>query len=706
MTTPTARRNINQSSQSKKPEITNSLPLGIRRLAAWVVEISLVATSGLIPFGIGVYANSRNDVNRVPLNPILVVTERAIARPLALPMSYGIRNVANPTNFLWTLALVTPITLSVWQVYLLGKTGSTLPKRWFGVRVVNEDGTAPGVGAIVVREGLGRWAAPIAIAYLVWRYSFAFPNLGLLTFLALLTVVGEGIGWPAQKRRRAFHDQLAGTYTIDAQDRNKPEKFSGINTSEQSQIEHDNSGNTFSQQPTPKLNIVRSPNFTLFVVGIISMITVLSTLVGTQIYIQTQENQRKTQLINSQKFLELVKTLNPNSGSTNEERQRAILALGGVNDTQSTKFLVDLLVKETNSEILDTIQQALANIGIQALPELKRMNLFLAEELESGENFRNIRQQQLNLNQEAINKILTVYSGKINNIDLSNAQLASQDSQESSLFKLVLKNTDLSGIVLKSANLNHAQLKGSRFRSVGEDGRWDTYDDVIADLSKIQLKQANLTEANLSRVLMRHSNLSHSILNKANLSHGQLLGANLSSSQLLGSNLQRAILEDAIFTGADISNAKLMEADLYSAHLGRVSAIGTQLSYANLTKTDWQGADLSEAYLDNANLSHANFSAARLTGAVLRSAQMKNANLRNADLSRADLRGANLQGADFQGTIFSPGKQNPRDQFVQTSNLGSQGAIVKGVDFSKAKNLDAQQLAFICTQGGIHSRCP
>ena len=159
-------------------------------------------------------------------------------------------------------------------------------------------------------------------------------------------------------------------------------------------------------------------------------------------------------------------------------------------------------------------------------------------------------------------------------------------------------------------------------------------------------------------------------------------------------------------TGADLGDAKLNEANLYAARLGRVTAIGTQLSFANLTNTDWQGADLSGAYLDRANLSNANLSATRLAGAVLRSAQMENVNLQNADLSLADLRGANVAGADFKGAILAPSKQDPADQFVQTPDLGSVSAVVQGVDFSQAKNLDAKQLAYICTQGGIHPRCP
>ncbi|MFN6501344.1 MAG: pentapeptide repeat-containing protein [Nostoc sp. DedQUE01] len=718
MTTPTVRRS-NQSGQSQEPERDNSLLLASRRFAAWAAEITLVVTSGLIPFGIGVYVNSRSDLNRVALNPVLVTTERAIARPLALPVSYGIRNVAWPTNFLWTIALLAPVTLSWWQLYLLAKTGSTIPKRWLGIRVVNQQGAPPGLGAVVIREGIGRWTVPVSIAYLLWRYSFAFPNLGLFTFLAVLMVLVEGIALPSrQGGRRALHDRLAGTYSIDAT------RSSSILANRQAQSVGDSDQPAEEWQevneglaaaaPTkaPRLwrRIQQNPNLTLFGVGLTSMTAVLATLIGTQVYIQVQQSQRATKQINGQQFLELVKQLSPDSGATNEQRQSAILALGGLKDPQSIQFLTDLLVKETNPSLVDTIQQALTSVGPKAIPELKNKNQFLVSELESLSSSatpeRELRQGRLQRNQRTINKILSVYSGKIEGVDLSRIQLGQSGTPGSSLFNLVLDGIDLSGVKLKSANLNQANFKGSRFRGMGEDGRWDTFDDVMADLSQAQLQQANLTDANLSRVMMNRTDLSRATLNRANLSNARLYEAKLNSSQLVGADLRNALLEQASLTGADLGDAKLNEANLYAARLGRVSAIGTQLSFANLTNTDWEGADLSGAYLDRANLSNANLSATRLTGAVLRSAQMENVNLQNADLSLADLRGANVAGANFQGTILAPSKQDPADQFVQTPDLGSVSAVVQGVDFSQAKNLDPKQLAYICTQGGIHPRCP
>ncbi|OYD87550.1 low-complexity protein [Nostoc sp. 'Peltigera membranacea cyanobiont' 213] len=720
MTSPIVRRSSsNQSGQSKEPERASSLLLASRRFAAWAAEITLVVASGLIPFGLGVYANSRSDLNRVPLNPVLVVTERAIARPLALPVSYGIRNVAWPTNILWTIALLAPVTLSWWQLYLLAKTGNTIPKRWFKVRVVNEQGKSPGLGAVVIREGVGRWTVPISIAYLLWRYSFAFPNLGLFTFLSLLMIVGEGIGLPSRRGRRALHDRLAGTYTIDTTrplpssllaSKRQAQSAGGNDEAEEWPEGEELAADEINQSPNLWRRIQQNPNLTLFGVGLTSMTAVLATLIGTQVYIQIQQSQRATKQINGQQFLELVKQLSPNSGATNEQRQSAILAMGGLNDPQSIKFLADLLVSETNPSLLDTIQQALTTVGPQAIPELKNKNQFLVGELESvgstATQERDLRQGRLQRNQRTINKILSVYSGKMEGVDLSSTQLGQSGTPGGSFFNLVLDNLDLSGVKFKSANLNQASFKGSRFRGAGEDGRWDTYDDVMADLSQAQLQQANLTDANLSRVLMNRIDLSRATLNRANLSNARLYDAKLNSTQLVGADLRNAVLERASLTGADLGDAKLNEANLYAARLGRVTAIGTQLSFANLTNTDWQGADLSGAYLDRANLSNANLSATRLAGAVLRSAQMENVNLQNADLSLADLRGANVAGADFKGAILAPSKEDPADQFVKTPDLGSVSAVIQGVDFSQAKNLDAKQLAYICTQGGIHPRCP
>ncbi len=720
MATPSVRRSINREHRSGQKRF-HPLPLVTRRFAAWTVEVSLVVASALVPFGIGMYTQSQAR-QQVPLNPVLAVTEEAIARTVSLPVDDSKRNVAPLTNLFWLLALVAPLMLTIWQLYLLAKTGSTLPKRWFSVQVVTASGKPPGMARVVLREGVGCWGLPLLIAYLLWLYSGAFPSLSILAGSSCLMVLGEGMSARFDRQRRCLHDRLAGTYVLDANRRLIGGEVIEPVKGKMSYRWTEAASNAANARivRTPESNRQRRhlgrwmrqhPNITLLMVALSSMAVVLGTLIGTQVYIQTQVNQREEEKHNREQFLALVRQLSPNSPTTLEERQRAILALGMVNNSQALQLLVDLLGQETNYTLLDAIQQALVNTGPKALPYLQRLNQYLSKELESwpytgtSRRSRTFRAERLEVTQRAIAKILVIYSGKVHAVDLSRINLG-QTVTDSALFTLVLDKIDLSGIQLRAANLIKASFRGSSFRGPGEDGRWDTFDDWIADLSDAQMKEADLTGANLSRVLMNRANLLHAILNQANLSHAGLTDANLSSTQMIGANLREADLTNASLTGANLGEAILTQANLYAARLGQVSALGTQLQFANLTQSDWQGADLSQADLSGANLHNADFRATRLTGANLSNAQLENANLRNADLSLADLRGATLAGADLQGVIFLSPKPAQSDQFIKTPSSSSPSALVEGVDFTNAKNLDPKQLAYICTQGGRHPRCP
>ena len=720
MATPTARRTGNRSSQGIEHNNIGAFPLKTRRFLAWTAEITILVVSGLIPFGVGVYINTRSDMNRVPLNPVVTITRREVARPLALPVSLGVSNVAWATNVLWTLGLVAPLAISGCQLYLLAKTGSTTPKRWFAVKVVNEQGAPPGFQAVFMREFIGRWCLPVSVAYFLWRNSLLFPNLGVFTILVSLMMLGESSGFPwQQQRRRALHDSIAGTYTIDANQSFTPELLHDDSTAQSQLLEEDEEAAiesiVITPEPREKISLWRrmrqNPSLTLFLVSFLSISAVLTTLIVTQVYIQIQKNRRASLNANVRQLNALREKLGPESDASVGERQQAILALGSLNDEQATKYLVNLLIEEKEPVLLNTIERSLEAVGPKAIPDLLRQNRSLVKEseLKNSDASAEPRLKKVNLhnNQQAINRILAVYNGQTDGIDLNRVNLEQSGSGQTSFFNLVLDKVDLWGINFKSANLNQASFQGSRFRGPGEDGRWNTFDDWIADLSQAELKKANLSNANLSRVLMNRTNLSRANLQQANLSSARLVEANLSSARLPGADLRRAVLENASLTGADLGDAKLNDADLFSARLGRVIATGAQFSFANLTKTDWQGADLSATDFQGANLSNANLSATRLTGARLRNTNLQNANLRNANLQNVDLRGANVAGADFQGAIFSPGKQNPSDQFVQTPTTGSESAVVKGVDFSQVKNsLDREQIAYICTQGGIHPQCP
>jgi uncharacterized protein YjbI with pentapeptide repeats len=632
-----------------------------------------------------------------------------------------------------------PVVVTGWQLYLLGKTGKTTPKSWFRVEVVTASGATPGLIRAVWREGVGRWGLPVGTAYLLWRYTGAFPDIGILLGLAGLMLLAESASSVFNSRRRTLHDKLAGTYVLDAAQLFPPdpegfatgqslrrdqsvtlEVESGWESPEEEASTGQRPNRTVttiiltSQQPNRRpLNLWfwmrRHPGLTLLIMAFASMGSVLGTFVGTQIYIQSQANRREFKKQDNQVFLALVKQLSSSRATAVEERQGAILALARLDDSRAVPFLVDLLGQEKTASLIDAIQQALVSKGAEALPPLQRLNQSLQNDQETLRRRRGSKEQPLvALRQRATNraiaKILTIYTDKIHNADLSRTDLG-HVSTGSAQFTLILDNLYLSGINFRSAILTGASFRNSRFYGPGEDGRFGTFDDWVTDLSGADLGEADLTGAVLKHVLMNRTNLVRATLNQANLSDGRLGGANLSSARLIADNLRQAILENASLTGADLGGANLTLSNLHGARLGQVHAVGGELSFANLTESNWQGADLSGANLSNANLQEADLSSTKLLGANLRNAKLQNAKLRNSNLSAADLRGANLAGADLQGVSFAalPKQSN---QFIEIPPNATSVARVKGVNFAKAKNLDTKQIKYICSHGGLHPQCP
>ena len=723
MANSSVRRNANRARRSVQAK-SKPLPLATRRFAAWAVEVSLIALSGLIPYSLGEQAKLEPSGEQVSPNPAIALTQKAIASTLNISAEPSDRRLVTPlTNIFWSVAVITPLLVGGWQLYLLGKTGSTLPKRWLGVRVVSAAGTVPGLSRVAIREALGMWGLPLSVAYIMWRAT-AFPHLGIFVGLSCLFVLGEGMTARFHRQRRCWHDLIAGTYVVDANraitilPRIKEKQLSGNREQYNSPAARLQPQPSVAKSGTTKPKVRRSwwqlmrqhPNLLLFLAFLSCMAAVLGTLIGIQIYIQAQKYQRQLAENKSTQFLTLIQHLDASS-TTLSDRQRAILALGTIGDPQVLQLLVDLLGQEQRREIISTVQQALVSSGSSALPYLQHLNQSIANEIAAGRYSSSPtelarRTQHLQATQQAIAKILAVYGGKLQGMDLSRVNLASSTSQDRT-FTLELERGNFAGVALKGANLNHASLPTSQWRDAGADRHWDTFDDAIANLSHAQMKGANLTKANLSRVPMERIELMQANLNQANLSAANLGNANLSSAQLVGANLQAATLVDASLTGANLSTANLSRVNLHTARLSRVSALGARLQSANLTKSNWQGADLSGADLSNSNLSHADLSLARLSSSNLSNAQMQNINLRQADLRMADLRGANLAGADFQGTIlFSPQPPASGDRFIATAPEYTQAALVQGVNFSQVKNLNAQQIAYICVYGGYHPRCP
>ncbi|MEM1168579.1 MAG: pentapeptide repeat-containing protein [Cyanobacteria bacterium P01_H01_bin.35] len=707
MTSPTCDSGINNNPERSWQLKSKQLPIWVRRCGAWATEVSLIVVSGTVPFWLGQLGNIGN--KSVPLNPVVAKTTEVIAHTLGLPLRNRYQKVTPLANLIWSGALFAPIVIVGWQLYLLSTTGQTLPKRWFEVRVVAALGNSPGWKKTLIREGLGKWGLPMGSAYLIWRMTGAFPSLGILLLLGGLTSFIDIYFVRFNKLRRTGHDKLGNTFVVDANSGQLDSNaFSLGDTETQISVAtivlSEKKSESFYLWPWIRQN----PGISLMIVTTVGMVSVLGTIFGTHVYIQNQANWREFKQQDNDMFLALVNKLSLTSTKP-QQRRVSVLALGSTKDPRAIPLLVDLLGQEKEPSILDGIQLSLVSAGPTVLPELRRLNQALKNDLDSLSYGGNSQEQllvslRLRATQKAIAKVLKVYSGLVKDVDLSGVDLGQVTSTPAS-FTLILENTDLSGVKFRGAILNQATFKNSRFYGPGKDNRLGTFDDSIADLSGANLIEANLMGAVLGPVVMQRADLFRATLSKAKMSDSILKKANLSSAKLIETDLHRANLREASFTGADLGSADLSEANLYRANLSKVKAEGATFQSSDLRESNWQGSNLSGANFSRANLKKADLSLAQLTNANFRNAQLQNANLRNTDLSLADLRGANLSGTDLKGAKLVVPKPTQAEQFLTSPLDTFKSDHLRGVNFNFAKNLNQNQINYICQQGGIHEKC-
>jgi len=698
---------INNNPEASWQLKSKELPIWVRRCGAWVTEVSLILVSGTIPFYLGQLGNIGN--KSVPLNPVVVKTTEGIAKTFGIPLQNRYQKVTPLANLLWSGALLAPVVIVGWQLYLLGTTGQTSPKRWFKIRVVAALGNSPGWKKTLIREGLGKWGLPMGTAYLIWHLTGAFPSLGVLLLLGGLTSLIDIYFVRLNKLHRTGHDTLGSTFVVDARSGQLDSNpFSLSDTQRQISIAtivlSEKKSESFHLWPW----IQKNPGLSLLVVTTVGMVSVLGTIFGTHVYIQNQANWREFKQQDNDMFLALVNKLSLTSNKP-QERRVSVLALGSTKDPRAIPLLVNLLGQEKEPSILDGIQQSLVSAGPKVLPELRRLNQALKNDLESLRYGNNIQEQALvslriRATQKAIAKILKVYSGSLKDVNLSGVDLGQITSTPAS-FTLILENTDLSGVKLRGAVLNQASFKNSRFYGPGKDNRLGTFDDSIADLSGANLIEVNLTGAVLGPVIMERADLLKANLSKAKMPNSIIIKANFSSAKLIATNLHRANLTETSFTGADLGSADLSKAKLYRANLSKVKAEGATFQSSDLRESNWQRGNLSGANFSRANLKKADLSLALLTNANFRNAQLQNANLRNTDLSLADLRGANLSGADLKEAKLTVIKPIREDKFLAGPIDTFKSDHLRGVNFNSAKNLNPNQINYICKQGGIHEKC-
>lgn len=117
---------------------------------------------------------------------------------------------------------------------------------------------------------------------------------------------------------------------------------------------------------------------------------------------------------------------------------------------------------------------------------------------------------------------------------------------------------------------------------------------------------------------------------RLDLSGVDLRGANLREANLAGANLSRADLSGAMLVGADLQAANLEGAVLNKANLQEV-----KLHQTNLCKARLMGADLKNAKLWQTNLKEATLEKANLEGAIFQDIEAEGTNFKDSNFAEA-----------------------------------------------------------------------
>lgn len=198
-----------------------------------------------------------------------------------------------------------------------------------------------------------------------------------------------------------------------------------------------------------------------------------------------------------------------------------------------------------------------------------------------------------------------------------------------------LTAADLSGMDWRNANFSDALLEGVNFAG------------------------ANLSGANFSGAVLARAKL-----NNSNMSQAQFVGANLGAADLTacsapGADFTKAKMADANLTLADLSNTNLTDCDLLSVRLHGTNLSGVKAAGAKFLQVNFNpspdglmGEGIDKAMDENMpefDMRGIRFAGADLTKALFLQCQMDETDFRGACLDKAVFLSANGKQVNFSG---------------------------------------------------------
>ena len=254
----------------------------------------------------------------------------------------------------------------------------------------------------------------------------------------------------------------------------------------------------------------------------------------------------------------------------------------------------------------------------------------------------------------------------LSELDLSGLELIGMNFSGARLVKTNLSGSNMSNANLKGARLSKSDLTGINFSGAILDGT-DLSNSVCigaifsktsiegTDFSKLTLNRANFSNSKGEYADFSGADLTEAIFTKANLPRSDFDGC-----QLAGADFREVQLLDADFAGVKAKGINMARAnitglrsgeqsDFMEANFEQVQGSGSQWEDCIFTRSNFAGANLTEALFEGASLEETMFDRAILTNVSFEEANLSQAVLTNANFLRASFERANLTKADFTG---------------------------------------------------------
>jgi uncharacterized protein YjbI with pentapeptide repeats len=217
------------------------------------------------------------------------------------------------------------------------------------------------------------------------------------------------------------------------------------------------------------------------------------------------------------------------------------------------------------------------------------------------------------------------------------------------------------------------------------DTEW-TRERVIDHLAKDgHFEEEDLSELDLSGLDFSGRRFREAELDKANLAGSRFDNADLTEASFTGADITEASFQQANLTETDMSEAKGPRTDFSGATIELTDFTGADLSGAQFPGVTGEYPDFSECTLPNSVFEKANLVQPDFTGANLFQASFREAILPDAGFYEIDAEETDFSGCSMKNARFSEGRA-VRSSFlrVHAPEAAWDDAILEGSDFSKA----------------------